>query len=55
MIIAKLNTSSKQATMKVPYKVDMDCNGNIMPFNVFKNYSLTQRKVNWQQKRYNHV
>ena len=36
MIIAKLKTSSKQATITVPYKFDTGCDGNIMPFNVFK-------------------
>ena len=35
-IIAKLETSSKQATMTFPYKVDTGCDGNIMPFNIFK-------------------
>ena len=35
-IIAKLKTSSKQATITVPFKVYTGCNGNIMPFNVFK-------------------
>ena len=45
MIIAKLKTSSKQATMMVPYKVDTGCDGNIMSINVFKNYSLTQQKT----------
>ena len=37
MIVAKLKTLPKQTTMMVSYKVDMDCNGNIMPFNILKN------------------
>ena len=36
VIAAKLKTSSKQGTMMVPCKVDMGCDGNIMPFNIFK-------------------
>ena len=36
MILAKLKTSSKQATMTVPFKVDTGSDGNIMPFNIFK-------------------
>ena len=36
VILSKLKTSSKQATITVPYKVDMGCDGNIMPFNIFK-------------------
>ena len=36
VILAKQKTSSKQATMMVPYKVDMGCDGNIMPFDIFK-------------------
>ena len=36
VILAKLKTLSKQATIMVPYKVDTDCNGNIMLLNVFK-------------------
>ena len=39
--IAKLKTSSKQATIMVQYKVDTGCDGNIMPFNVFKKFFLT--------------
>ena len=39
VILAKLKTLSKQATMMVPYKVDMGCDGNIMTFNIFKNIS----------------
>ena len=34
MILANLKTSSKQITMMVPFKIDTDCNGNIMPFNI---------------------
>ena len=45
-IIAKLKISSKQATIMVPYKVDMGCDGNIMLFNVFKNYFLMQQQIN---------
>ena len=36
MIKARLKTLSKQATMMIPYKIHMGCNGNIMPFNIFK-------------------
>ena len=36
MIITKLRKSSNQATIMVPKKVDMGCNGNIMPFNLFE-------------------
>ena len=35
-LLSKLKTSSKQATMTVPYKINMGCGGNIMPFNIFK-------------------
>ena len=41
MISAILKTSSKQVTITMRDKVDSCCDGNIMPFNVFKNYSLT--------------
>ena len=47
VILAKLKTSSTQATIMVLYKVDMGCDGNKMPFNVFKNYSLTPQKIDW--------
>ena len=36
MIVAKLETSSKQATMMGPYKVDTGSSGNIMTLNIFK-------------------
>ena len=31
--------------MTVPYKVNMGCGGNIMPFNIFKKYFLIPHKV----------
>ena len=46
MILSKLKTSSKQATITVPNKVDIGCDENIMPFNVFKTSSLTPQKIN---------
>ena len=45
MKVPKLKTSSKQATMRMPYKADMGCNSNIMPFNIFKNYFLAPQKI----------
>ena len=36
-IKANLKTSSNKTTIMVPYKVDMDSDGNIMPFNIFTN------------------
>ena len=50
-ILPKLKTSSKQAAMMVPYKVDTGCNGNIMPFHIFKKYFLTPQKIDWQQQK----
>ena len=35
VITANLNTSMSQATLVVPYKVDLGENGNIMPFHIF--------------------
>ena len=35
VITANLNTSSSQATLLVPYKVDTGSQGNIMPFHIF--------------------
>ena len=36
MIVARIKTSSKQATTMVPYKVDTGSDGNKIPFNIFK-------------------
>ena len=35
-IIANLKTSSNEATIMMPYKVDMGSDMNIMPFNILK-------------------
>ena len=51
MILAKLKILSKQATITVPYKVDTGYDGNIMPFNIFKKYSLAPEKVDRQQQK----
>ena len=56
MIVAKLKTSCKQATITVPYKVDMGCDGNIMPFNIFKKlFPSTAEDKTGGSKRYNHA
>ena len=50
VIVTKLKTLSKQATVMVPYKFDMGLDGNIMPFNMFKNKFLVPQKIYlWQQ------
>ena len=53
MILEKLKTSSKQATITVSYKVDTGCDGIIMSFNIIysKNYFLTPQKIYWQQQK----
>ena len=51
LIVEKLKTSSKQATMMVPYMVDMGCDGHILPFSIFKNYFLTPQKIHWWQQK----
>ena len=38
IILAKLKTSSKHTTRMVPCKGDIGCNGNIIPFIIFKKY-----------------
>ena len=51
VIETNLNTLSKQTSMIVTYKVDIDCIGNIMPLHIYRNYFLGQQKNNWWQTK----
>ena len=42
-IIANLKTSSNKVVIIVPYKVDTDSDGNIMPLYIYKKYFLGQQ------------
>ena len=56
MILAKLKTSTKQARIVVPYKVDTGCDGNIMPLNIFKKlFPNTTEDRLAAAKKYNHA
>ena len=51
VITALLKTSPNQARVIARYKVDTGSDGNIMPFPIYKNYSLGPQTNNvWQQK-----
>ena len=40
-ILANLKTSSNKFTIMVPYKVDTESDGNIMPFHIYKKLYLS--------------
>ena len=42
-IIANLKTPLNKVVITMPYKVDTDSNGNIMPIYMYKNYFLGQQ------------
>ena len=50
-ITANLKMSSNKCAITVPYKVDTESNGNIMPFYSYKNYFLGQQLRSWLQQK----
>ena len=55
VITANLKISSIQASIIVPYEVDTDRDGNIMPLDIYKNYFIGWQKNNWQQPKNSNI
>ena len=51
VITAKLKTSSSQNNAVIHSKIDKDSLCNIIPYHIFKSFSLGKQKNSWQQPK----